>query len=158
MSNFEANIQRLRDLFDQVIDETNDQIKTSAESQSLSPANQASTDAFADVAGSKVDTLQRGEKFLAFLLKEVGGTNGITYRLQGSINDVTYTNIVGPIDATGAEDLDGEVAVVANGSQEWFVTPEYDSGAKAAYRHYKVQVKATVALNQGTAQVRIFAK
>lgn len=127
-------------------------------SQAVSPANYATTDAFADVTGATLDTHGNGEKFLAFLLKEVGGANGVTFRVRGSVDGLTYTTIVGPIGADGVEDADGEVAVAASGSQEWFITPEYDSGAKVAYRHYTVQAKSTTAGNAGSAQVRIFAK
>lgn len=126
--------------------------------QAVSPGNVATGDAFADVTGATVDTLVRGEKFIAFLLKEVGGVNGVTFRVQGSIDGTTYTNILGPIDSSGLEDIDGEFAVAANGSTEQFITPEYDNGAKAAYRHFKVQAKSTTAGNSGSAQVRVFAK
>lgn len=129
-----------------------------ASGQAVAPAGVATGDAFADIAGAKIDTLQRAEKFIAFLLQETGGTNGVTFRVQASIDDVVYTTVVGPLDATGAEHADGEVAVTASGSQEWFITPEYDGGAKACYRYYKAQAKSTVSGNSGSAKATIFAK
>lgn len=122
------------------------------------PADQDTTDDYVDVEGSLLDTAKSGARYISYLVAEVGGDNGITFKIMASIDGETYTLINGPLNQAGSEDADGIIAVNANASTEVFVTPDYDSGAKACYRFYKVQVKSTMMAMAGTVRVRGFAK
>lgn len=122
------------------------------------PAAQTTTATYADIAGAKIDTLPTGAKYLGFLFEEKGGVNGVTFAIFGSMDDSTYTQIVGPIGQDGSEDSDGNVPVNANATAEVFITPDYKSGGKACYRFYKVQVKDTSGGSHGSAKATIVAK
>lgn len=122
------------------------------------PVAQTTTNNYADIAGAKIDTLFTGAKYLGFLFEEKGGANGATFSIWGSIDDTTYTQIVGPISQAGSEDSDGDVPVSAGSNAEVFITPDYKSGGKACYRFYKVQAKSTVGGAAASAKATIVAK
>ncbi len=126
-------------------------------SAAVSPADQASTDAYAVITGSKIDTAAFGQRYVAYRLAEVGGTNGVTFKLQGSLDDTNWEDLT-TLDEAGVERTAADIAVTAGGSAMAFVTPDYDAGVKAAFRYYQVLVKSTVAGQAGTARARGFAK
>lgn len=130
---------------------------TSPAASEVAPADQASVDAYAPVAGSTVDTFGRSGRSVGFALKEQGGANGVTFEVSGSIDGSAWTPLT-TLDEAGAERGGVDIAVAAGATALAFVTPEYDAGAKAGFRYYRVQVKATVGGSQGSARVRGFAK
>ncbi|MCL5291284.1 MAG: hypothetical protein M1548_01975 [Actinobacteria bacterium] len=105
----------------------------------VSPADQASTDAYADVAGSKIDHISA--KYVGYTCKNTHGANAIKWKVLASFDDVTYVEVQ-------AE------AVLAAGTVGAFAA----SSAQLPYRYFKVQVASNVAGNAGTAQVRGRAK
>lgn len=106
-------------------------------SEILSPVAQATVNAYADVAGSIIDTVER--ETLAIVLQNTHGANSLDWKVLGSIDGITYVEV--QAEATLAFGAVGTYSV-----------------AKAVYRFYKVQVKATVAGSQAEATVNLIAK
>jgi len=106
----------------------------------LTPVAQATTDAYADVAGSKIDTGPRTIGSVAIVAKNTHAANDINWKILASIDDVTYV----------------EVQAEATIQQVSVGTP-YTVGP-APYRFYKVQVKSTLAGTPGTAIIHVIAK
>jgi hypothetical protein len=105
----------------------------------VSPANQTTTNSYADVTGSKIDTLAANHVVYTCLNAHVG--NSIDWKVLASIDDVTYVEA----------QAEATLAAAAVGTFE-------ASAAQIAYRYFKVQVKSTSSGNHGTAQVRGYAK
>ena len=101
------------------------------------PANQNSVDAYADITDSKIDT--SGKTKVCYTCKNVHGANSIDWKVLCSNDDSTY------IEAQAEASL----AAAAVGSY---------TNTLATYRYYKVQIKATGAGSQGTAQVKGYSK
>lgn len=105
----------------------------------VSPADQASTNVYADVAGSKIDHINA--KYVGYTCKNTHGVNAIKWKVLGSFDDVTYVEVQ-------AE------AVLAAGAVGTYAA----TAAQLVYRYFKVQVVSNVADTPGTAQVRGRAK
>jgi hypothetical protein len=134
-----------------------DVVSMPPQSSAVSPADQTTTDTYVEVTGSTLDTAAFGQVFIGYRLAEVGGTNGVTYKVQGSLDTATWTDLT-TLDEDGVERAGAEIAVPAAGDALAFITPGYDAGAKAAFRSYRVVVRSTTAGAAGTARVRGFAK
>lgn len=126
-------------------------------SATAAQAGQTTTDAYAEVSGTKIDTAGYGQKSVMYRLAETGAVNGITYKVQGSVDDTNWDDLT-TLDEAGTERAGVEIALSAGTSANAIITPHYDSGAKAAYRYYRVMVKSTTAGNSGSAAVSGFAK
>ena len=98
------------------------------------------TNSYADAAS--VETLEPYASF-AVVVKETGGANGITFKVQVSIDGTNY------VDHPTAAFVD--VAVGAG------LTKTVQE-ALCGYNFYKVQVKATVGGSQGTVTASLLAK
>ena len=107
------------------------------ESKFVSPAEQETTDAYADVTGSKIDTYS--QKLVSYIIKNTDGANSLDWKVLASNDDTTYVEA----------QAEASVAAGASGT--------YTSTA-APYRYYKVQVKATVGGSQGDATLHGLAK
>ena len=107
------------------------------ESIILTPADQETTDSYADVTGSEIDAYS--QSLVSYTVKNTDGANSIDYKVLASIDGTTYVEVQ-------AE------ASLATGATGTYAT------TTAAYRYYKIQVKATVGGSQGDAQVRAIAK
>lgn len=106
-------------LYNQQIDAKLVRVARSAEV--LTPTAQASTNSFADVTGSKIDTLYR--ESLAMVMKNTHGANGLSWKVLASIDDVTYVEV----------QASANLAAAATGSY---------TEAVPKYRYYKVQIKS----------------
>lgn len=114
--------------------------ETFARAASLAePAAQATVDAWADVAGSLLDTLHCGS--VAYTLRNTHGANGLNWKVLASN---------GP--AFGASVEVQASALVAAGAAGTY------SATVAPWRYYKIQVQSAVAGNHATAVVVGLAK
>jgi hypothetical protein len=102
----------------------------------VNPADQETTNAYADVDGSLIDTY--GKSIISYTCKNTDGANSIDWKVLASNDGTTY------IEAQAEASL----AAAAVGT---FTSIAY-------YRYYKVQVKATVADSQGDAQIEGISK
>jgi len=109
---------------------------TDAQAQAVNPAAQASVVAYADVAGSELDTLYF--KSVSYTL--INATQTITYQILGA-NRADYA------DAVVVQTAD----ILAAGISSYAV-------AQAPYRYYKVQIKDKVGGTHGTTGVYGLAK
>lgn len=107
------------------------------EPRSATPATQETTNAYLDVAGSKLDTLALSN--VVYTIKNTDAVNSLDWKVLASIDDTTYIEV------------QAEATVIATGSSSYTAT-------NTPYRYFKVQVKATVGGAQGDAQVRGYAK
>lgn len=98
---------------------------------------QVTTDAYADVVGSLVDT--KWLTSLSYTIENTDGANDLDWQVLAS-------NDGGEFVVVKAEDTVGEGAV------------DIYAVAQAPYRYYKVQVKATSGGNQADALVSYIAK
>lgn len=105
----------------------------------VSPANQTTTNSYADVTGSKIDSLTKGK--VCYTIKNAHAANSIDWKVLASIDDTTYVEV------------EAEAAVAGTATSSWEA-----SATEVSYRYFKVQVKSTVAETHGTAQVRGYAK
>jgi hypothetical protein len=105
----------------------------------VAPANQASVDAYADVAGSKIDS--QGKTRVVYTILNAHAANAIKWKVLASLDDVTYIEI------------EAEAEVVGTASSSWVA-----DATETSYRFFKVQVKSSVGGAAGTAQVRGYAK
>jgi hypothetical protein len=109
-------------------------------------ADKATVDAYADLLVVAVEGKSRGT--LAIINK--GGTNGLHYRILGSLdNGKTFqgTMVAGPT----------VVAANSVGLENW-AAPSATGGAAGVFTHLKVQVKAAVGAAQTTAAAQgVFA-
>jgi hypothetical protein len=119
--------------------------------------SQTSANAYAVVTGSQIDTYAYGCSRVGFRIAETGGSNGITAKVRGSIDGSNWTDLT-TLDAAGSEAAGVDQTIAASAVLLAFVTPEFDSGAKAGFRFYDVQIKSTVNGSHGTASVHGFAK
>jgi hypothetical protein len=104
----------------------------------LTPTEQATTDTYADVVGSIIDTKWRAS--LAIILKNTDTADDLDWKILGSIDGVTYVEVVA--EATVQENTVGTPYAVSN----------------PPYRYYKVQVKSTSSGNPAKATVHLIAK
>jgi hypothetical protein len=103
----------------------------------VSPAGQASANAYADVAGSTLDTLNA--QFVSYTLVNTGA-NTLTWKVLGANNP----------DFSDVQQVQAPADVLAAGVASY-------SGS-AVWRYYKVQVVSKVADTPGSAVVRGIAK
>jgi len=106
---------------------------------SAAPADQATTAAYVDVAGSKMDAFN--SKYIGFTCKNTHAANSIKWKVLMSMDDVTYVEA----------QAEAVLAALAVGT---FVA----SATQIAYRYFKVQVLDSVGGTHGTAQVRGYGK
>jgi hypothetical protein len=102
----------------------------------VNPSDQESTNVYADVDGSIIDTY--GKSIICYTCKNTDGANSIDWKVLASIDGTTYVEA----------QAEASLAAAAVGT---FTSLAY-------YRYYKVQVKATVADSQGDAQVEGISK
>lgn len=107
--------------------------------QTVSPDNQTTTNAFADVAGSTIDSLNN--VVVSYTLLNLDGANGISWQVLAS-NDAGFAASV-TVQSS---------ANIAAGAVGTFTTNP------ALYRYYKVQVKDQVNGSHAAAQVRGIAR
>jgi len=107
------------------------------ESKYVSPAEQETTNTYADVTGSVIDTYS--QKLVSYTCENTDGANSIDWKVLASNDGTTYVEA----------QAEASLAAGAVGT--------YTSTA-APYRYYKVQVKATVGDSQGDATVNGLAK
>jgi hypothetical protein len=105
----------------------------------VAPPDQDTTDAYEDVAGSKIDSETKGK--VAFTILNAHAANAIKWKVLASLDDVTYIEV------------EAEAAVAALAAGSWIA-----SATEVSFRYFKVQVKSAVAATPGTAQVRGYAK
>lgn len=125
--------------------------KVSANTATVAPAAQASTNAYADIAGSTIDTLGLHARIARYTITESGAANGITCKLVGSLDDATYYDLTAQTEA-GADQAGVDVAIAANGTGHFVVSASTAKGsANRGMRYLKAQLKATVGGSQGQA-------
>lgn len=105
----------------------------------VAPADQASANAYADVAGTKIDAA--GKTRVVYTITNGHAANVLSWKVLASIDDVTYIEI------------EAEADLAASASSSWVA-----SATETSYRYFKVQIKSKVADTPGTAQVRGYAK
>jgi len=105
----------------------------------VSPADYTTTDTFANVPGSVLDTLN--SQCVSYTVKNTGATNTISYQvLGGNLSDLSDAQVV---------QVSADLAPAAVGSY---------SATVAVWRYYAVQAKSKVAASPSTVQVRGIAK
>jgi hypothetical protein len=109
------------------------------EPRMCAPADQETTNDYVDVAGSTLDA--EGKSRVVFTIKNTDGANSLTWKVLASIDNSTYVEVK----------AEATLAAAAISSFE-------ATAVQAAYRYFKIQVKATVGGSQGDAQVRGYAK
>lgn len=129
---------------------------TVSRSSSVSPSTQISTDAYVTVSGTSIDT-QKGERSISFRLAEMVSVNGITFKIQGSVDTVNFRDLF-TLDENAVKRSSVEIAISAGSNTHAFLTNEFEFGVHSAYRTYRVVVKSTIAGMPGTADVDGFAK
>ena len=112
-------------------------IATVKQSEVLSVPSQTTTASFVDHAGSKIDAGVRTT--VAMVIKNTGGSNGLSWQVLGSIDDVTY------VEAQAS-------ANVAFGASGTFTTNP------ALYRYYKIQIKDQSGGSHTTATASVIGK
>jgi hypothetical protein len=105
---------------------------------SVSPADQASVNAWADVAGSKIDT---GTKTKLVYTITNTGADTITWKVLASVDDSTYV------------EMEASADLAAAAVSSWTAT-----AVEVSYRYFKVQIASKVAGTPGAAQVRGYSK
>lgn len=101
--------------------------------QEVSPTGQVSTDAYVAVAGSELNVTW--QKWVAYTIENTGA-NSIDWRVMaGNQSDFSDAIVV-----------QVEAAVAAAAFDDY-------STAAAVWKHYRVEIKATVAASQGTGVV-----
>ena len=105
----------------------------------LTPAAQTTTNSYADVLGSKIDTADKSIGSIAFVMQNTHVSNDLDWKVLGSIDDSTY------------------VEVQAGATIQQSANSSY-SAVVSVWRYYKVQVRATVSASQATAVVHVIAK
>jgi hypothetical protein len=103
----------------------------------VAPSDQETTNDYADVTGSKIDTFSK--KLVSYTCTNTDGANAIKWKVLASNDDVTYV------------EAQAEAALAAAAVGTYTATA-------APYRYYKVQVKASVGGAQGDARVRGMSK
>lgn len=112
-------------------------VATTLEPVYVAPSDQESTNSYADVTGSKIDTYSKTK--VCYTCKNTDLANSINWKVLCSNDDTTY------IEAQAEATLTtGSIGSYTN--------------TLATYRYYKIQVKATVGGSQGDAQVRGYSK
>jgi len=106
---------------------------------SVSPANQNSGNAYADVVGSKIDS--EGKTRVVYTILNADVANSIDWKVLASVDDVTYIEV------------EAEASLAATVVSSWVA-----SAIETSYRYFKIQIKSTVADTHGIAQVRGYAK
>lgn len=96
------------------------------------------TNSFADLTGAIIDAANY--ESLAVIFKNTGGSNGASWQLLGSIDGITYVEVV----------ASANVAAGATGTPYTVSIPPY--------RYYKVQAKSQSAGNHTTAVAHIIGK
>lgn len=112
------------------------QLATDAQALAVNPAAQASVAAYADVAGSEIDSLY----FASISYTLINATQTITYQILGA-NRSDYADAV----------IVKTANILAAGTDTYAV-------AQAPYRYYKVQIKDAVGGTHGTTGVYGLAK
>lgn len=103
----------------------------------LSPVAQATVDAYADIVGGTIDTVER--ESVAIVIENSHGSKSLDWKVLGSIDGVTY------------------VEVQAEATITFGNTSSYSSSL-AVYRYYKVQVKSTASGQPSEATVNVISK
>lgn len=126
-------------------------------SASASRATGTTTDNY--VTALTFDSFPGEFQRFAVRVEETGTTNGITFKVQGTLNDEDWDNLI-LLDETGADHSATDIAVTAGSADQAFVAGPASarSGVNACYGRYRVQVKATVAASQGDYQIDVLAR
>lgn len=102
----------------------------------IKPDEQETTNSYADVEGSLIDT--NGKGLISFICKNTDGSNSIDWQVLASNDNSVFTVV-----QVGASLAAAAVGVFSS---------------IAYYRYYKVQVKATTPDSQGDATVKGISK
>lgn len=105
----------------------------------LTPTAQTTTDNYADVSGSIIDTGDKSIGSIAIVMRNTHAANDLNWKVLGSIDGTTYIEV------------QAEATIQQEGSGTYTATV-------SVWRYYKVQVKATVGAAQATAAVHLIAK
>lgn len=103
----------------------------------LTVGSQTTTNSYVDHSGSKIDAATKS--LVAMVIKNTGGSNGVKWKVLGSIDDSTYVEVQ-------AE------ATVAFGATGTFTT------ATPYYRYYKIQVVDASGGSHTTVTASVIAK
>lgn len=112
-------------------------IRIAKDAEVLTAGAQTTTNSYADLSGSKIDTTNATS--VSFVVKNTGGSNGAYWKIVGSNDDSSYV------------DVNSEATLAAGVSASY-------ATAQAVYRYYKVQIKAQVGGSQTTVSAVALAK
>lgn len=98
------------------------QVRIAHSAEILTPAAQASTNSFVDVADGLIDTLYRSS--LAIIMKNTHGSNGLSWKILGSIDGSVFVEVVSS----------ANIAFGAVGTAYTVSNPPF--------RYYKTQIKS----------------
>ena len=132
----------------------------------VGPLTQASTSTYTVVAGSVLDLADSETGNAVYVVQETGDTNGITFKVQASLDQVTwfdvitYSTLTTGLQASGcgdaAQPVSAGTAVVVNGAN---FSGSLDPIAQAwPGRYLQIVIKDTNSGSHGTAQVNGFCK
>lgn len=105
----------------------------------VAPADYTTTDAYADVTGSALDSY--GKTRIVYVVTNEHAANSITWKVLASLDNITFVEV------------QAEATLAAVTTASWVADT-----ADSAYRYFKVQAKATVAESQGTVALVGYAK
>ena len=104
---------------------------------SVSPANLATTNAYADLG--LIDA--QGKTRVVYTIANAHAANVISWKVLASVDGTTWIEI------------EAEADIAGTASSSWVA-----DATETSYRYFKTQVKSKVAGTPGTAQVRGYAK
>ena len=125
--------------------------------KTVHPDTYTTTDADAAVPGSELELWQNGQSSVAFLLKETGGVNGVTAKLQGRLFSGAWLDVTAR-DETATPHGAAEVAVGAGGEDYLFVPDDPANEVWQLFTEFRIVARSTVAGNAGDLKVDGIAK
>lgn len=97
-------------------------------------------------------SLPRAAHSLGIYAAETGGTNGVTVKLQGSIDGVAWNDLL-TYDDTSTIRAGVDVAITAGAGLYLFASLMAAKWALACYKYYRVLAKSTSSGNPGVASL-----
>lgn len=124
-------------------------------SQTIAPVGVVAGDAYADIAGTLIDTIN-GEKSVTY--RCAATVFGATFKVVGSLDNATFVDLV-TSNELGVEAAAVDVAVAVGTAKVLAIREQgVGNGSRAGFRWYKLQQKNTVGGSNATGTVTGFAK
>jgi hypothetical protein len=116
-------------------------------------ATQVSANGYQPITGTTIDLSPTNHNAYSFQVKETGGVNGITVKVQGSNDNTNWNDIISCLSDDPAFTYAVAVAVAASGLKTLYPNMQFG----CSFRYVRMAVTDTVGNSHGTAQVNMFA-